>query len=173
MAGPRYNRIWTDARELVLLIMRQCIVQNRNGDNFRIYDGLPEIEKVANNHNYIAVYRMDPAQGEQVTLGCREDLDFTFRYTVIKKCDVVNQGYYQRYYEQLDNLDAQFGKHWRSGVAYNFQYQNETITDLRQVGIKEITRTNALPWKNGNVEGVEYGVTITFQFTNNNLKIAS
>ena len=173
MAAIRYNRFYTDCRDAVLAILRTCIVQYNGGDNFVVYEGLPEVEKVNQSLNYVYFYRPSGADGEPTTVGCEETKDYTFRVGVQRKCGTgyTDKGLESRFWEQVDNLGDQFSAHWRR-TAYNFTIQGDTITDLTQIGIREVTRTPDLHVKNGNVEYLEFGVTFKIFYSTTNLRAA-
>ena len=170
MAAIRYNRFYSDCRQLVLQILNSCIVQYKGGDNFIVYEGIPEVEKVNKGYNYIFLYRMDGSPQEQVT-SCLEYQKFGFRVGIIRSCRTDDTNLQDRYFEQLDNLGDQFSNHWAS-LPYDFTFQGDTITNLKDIGVMELERTPDLHLKGAQSESIEFGVTLSIQFTDINIKAA-
>jgi len=169
MAEIRYNRFYSDCREVVLAVLKTCIVQFKGADNFIVYEGIPEVKKANQLFNYIYFYRADGSQSEMLTAGCLRSRDYIFRVGIMRKCGNVDPLLDARYFEQLDNLSYQFGPFYQQTV-YSFTFQSEVITNLADIGIKDITRTPDLQFKNGNVEGVEFGVNFKIYYRQENLK---
>ena len=170
MPEIRYGNYYTDMRALILAMVEPCLVEYRGQKSYKIYEGIPSLEQVNQNRNYVYLYRMDGSQGEDLTT-CKESRSFTFRIGVCRKNDEHNVGQRDRYWQQVDNLNNLFGMHWRNETQ-PFTFQGGLVSDLTTLGVQNIEQTPPIPRPNGNVESIEFGVTFTIQYNNNNLKAA-